>query len=163
MAKIAKVGYGSRGQGVGQTDGYTYVVNDNVRTGDIIQVVATQHISQKKFATTGKVNQSFKDGSVKAEEAIQEAESAGAGVTRAYTAKELGIGGYRGRSQEEVYQKWLYERRGTKSAADRQPQSQRTMEVRGGNLARYVQEHPDTKLTQNAQETFDTYSKKFMQ
>jgi hypothetical protein len=162
MAKIAKVGYGSRGQGVGQTDGYTYVVNDNVRTGDIIQVVATSRAG-RKFGTTGVPLATYKDGSVKAEEAIQDAESAGADVTRAYTAKELGVGGYRGRSQEEVYQKWLYERRGTKSATDRQPQSQRTVEVRGGNLARYVQENPGAELTKNAQETFDTYSKKFMQ
>ena len=37
MAKFALVGYGSDGRGVGRTEqGYTYVVNDNVRTGDTI-------------------------------------------------------------------------------------------------------------------------------
>lgn len=42
MAKVARCGYGSQGQGLGKTvDGYTYIVNDNVRSGDKIQVVAT--------------------------------------------------------------------------------------------------------------------------
>ena len=52
MAKIAMCGYGSRGQGVGNNpDGYAYVVDDSVKTGQKIQVVSTSRAG-RKFATT---------------------------------------------------------------------------------------------------------------
>ena len=54
MAKIALVGYGSKGNGIGKTDdGYAYVVNDNVRTGQTLQPVATNWRSGRQFVTTG--------------------------------------------------------------------------------------------------------------
>ena len=76
MAKFAQCGYGSKGQGLGNTtDGYTYVVNDNVRTGDVIQVIATSHGKEpKKFATTAVPLHTYKENSVKGQEAKQEAQ-----------------------------------------------------------------------------------------
>ena len=56
MAKFARVGYGHDGRGAGSTgEGYIYVVNDNVRAGDILQPIAHNAHSKKAFVTTGKV------------------------------------------------------------------------------------------------------------
>ena len=83
MAKFALVGYGSDGRGVGRTQqGYTYVVNDNVRTGDTIQPIATSR-KGRKFVTTGVVNHAYKETSVKGQEAKELAQENGASdVTR---------------------------------------------------------------------------------
>ena len=180
MAKFAKVGYGSDGRGIGKTgsenpSGYTYLVNDNVRTGDNIQPIATNWKSGRKFATTGKVLHSFKENSVKGQDAkrdvsnritedykemiekahsrygekrVQESVSryltqdrldkmTQQSITKAYTGKELGVGGFRGSQSRE-------------------------MAVRGAQLEKYMQENPKAQLTENAQQTFDSYSKKYM-
>ena len=94
MAKFALVGYGSDGRGVGTTQqGYTYVVNDNVRTGDTIQPIATSR-KGRKFATTGVVNHAYKETSVKGQGAKELAQENGASdVTRVYSGKELGAQG----------------------------------------------------------------------
>ena len=134
MAKFAKCGYGSQGQGLGRTaDGYTYVVNDNVRTGDRIQVVATNHWSQKKFATTAVPLHTYKETSIKGQETKQELSSKGVEATQVYSGAELGAQGAGYKQQ-----------------------------VRAGNIGKYMQKHPDAKLTTNAQQTFDTYSQQFM-
>lgn len=142
MAKFAKCGYGSRGQGLGATtDGYTYVVNDNVRTGDRIQVVATNHWSKKKFATTAVPLSAsiYSENTLKGQLAKQEVESkTGKEPTRSYTGAEEGLS-RKGITQKE-YQK----------------------EVRGLQLAKYKENNPNTELSKNAQDTFDSYSKKFM-
>lgn len=152
MAKIAKCGYGSRGEGLGKTtDGYTYVVNDNVRTGDILQVVATSR-KGNKFATTAQVRYGgvFSQNSKKGQEAIREAQqNTGEDPTQSYSGKEVGAGGARKAPK-------------TSPIEGLKPQSQYTMETRAGNLAKYMQTHPDTKLTEHAQETFESYSKPFM-
>ena len=65
MAKIAQVGYGSKGQGVGKhPNGYTYVVNDNVRTYDVIQVISTSPAG-RKFATTAVPLHTYSENTVK--------------------------------------------------------------------------------------------------
>ena len=147
MAKFAQCGYGSQGQGLGKTtDGYTYVVNDNVRTGDVIQVVATSRIGNK-FATTAVPLHTYKENSAKGQLAKQEVQSKGKDVTASYTGKELGAQGSRA----------------TKPLGDgHRSISEYSMETRAGNLAMYKQQYPDAKFTQKAQETFDTYSKQFM-
>ena len=70
MAKFARVGYGSQGQGLGRKapEGYVYVVNDNVRVHDRIQVVATSKIG-RKFATTAMPLSTFGENTVKGQQA----------------------------------------------------------------------------------------------
>lgn len=151
MAKFAKVGYGSAGQGLGTTeDGYTYIVNDNVRTGDTIQPVATSR-KGRKFATTGVVRHAYRENSVNGQEAKQEAQEAGADITNVYSGKELGVGGSR------------VARIPQGSEPKHKPASQYAERTRAGNLAMYMQQNPNAELTKNARETFDTYSKPFME
>lgn len=142
MAKFALVGYGSDGRGVGKTQqGYTYVVNDNVRTGDTIQPIATR--KGRKFATTGVVNHAYKETSVKGQRAKELAQENGASdVTRVYSGKELGAQGSR------VPKAGL--------------QSEYTQQTRAGNIAMQLKKDPQTQLTPLAQQTYDEYSKQFM-
>jgi len=57
MAKFAQVGYGHDGRGIGQTEGgYTYIVNDNVRTGDLIVPIPAFNVKAgRDVLTTSKV------------------------------------------------------------------------------------------------------------
>ena len=143
MAKFALVGYGSDGRGVGRTQqGYTYVVNDNVRTGDTIQPIATSR-KGRKFATTGVVNHAYKETSVKGQGAKELAQENGVSdVTRVYSGKELGAQGSR------VPKAGL--------------QSEYTQQTRAGNIAMQLKKDPQTQLTPLAQQTYDEYSKQFM-
>ena len=143
MAKFALVGYGSDGRGVGKTQqGYTYVVNDNVRTGDTIQPIATSR-KGRKFATTGVINHAYKETSVKGQEAKELAQENGASdVTRVYSGKELGAQGSR------VSKAGL--------------QSEYAQQTRAGNIAMQLKKDPQTQLTPLAQQTYDEYSKQFM-
>ena len=155
MAKIAKCGYGSHGQGVGHTDGYVYVVNDNVRTGDKIQVVSTSKRG-RKFGTTAVPLHIHGENTVKGRQAVQQAEQATGEVTRAYSAKELGVSTST-RKPAEVPQA-LQDIKGIT------PQSPQTLSVRGGNLSQYMQTH-QAELTPYAEkqvETYDSYSRQFM-
>lgn len=150
MAKFALVGYGSDGRGVGKTEqGYTYVVNDNVRTNDTIQPIATSHGNiPKKFATTGVVRHAYKETSAKGQEAKQSAKQNGADVTQVYTGKELGVRASRTPPKAPEGSKPL--------------QSQYSMETRAGNIAMQLKKDPHTELTTYAKQTFDEYSKPFM-
>lgn len=149
MAKFALVGYGSDGRGLGKTkQGYTYVVNDNVRTGDTIQPIATSS-KGRKFATTGVINHAYKETSVKGQEAKQSAEQNGAtDVTQVYSGKELGVRASRVPPKAPEGSKPL--------------QSQYAMETRAGNIAMQLKKDPQTKLTEKAYQTFEEYSKPFM-
>lgn len=143
MAKFALVGYGSDGRGVGRTQqGYTYVVNDNVRTGDTIQPIATSS-KGRKFATTGVVNHAYKETSVKGQSAKTLAQENGASdVTRVYSGKELGAQGSR--------------------VPKAGMQSEYAQQTRAGNIAMQLKKDPQTQLTPLAQQTYDEYSKQFM-
>jgi hypothetical protein len=148
MAKFAQCGYGSQGQGLGKTtDGYTYVVNDNVRTGDKIQVIATSK-SGNKFATTAVSLHTYKETSKKGQIAKQQAqERTGKDPTQSYSGKELGI----------------QASKATQPLGDgKRTISQYAQETRAGNIAMYKQQNPNATWTKKAQETFDTYSKQFM-
>lgn len=153
MAKFAKVGYGSQGQGLGKTvNGYTYIVNDNVRTGDMLQPVATSRAG-KKFVTTGRVRHAYKETSAKGQNAKQEAQENGAEeLTRVYTGKEVGAGGLR----------YVKAPQGMEVDKKNKPTSEYAKQARAGNLAMYMQEHPNATLTKGAENTFDSYSKRFM-
>ena len=169
MAKFAKVGYGSHGQGLGTTvDGYTYVVNDNVRTGDRIQVVSTQHNSGKKFATTAVPLHTYKENTAKGQEAKLEVVAKGDKDIVKALEKKIGQGKF---SWEQVNAE--EERRGrqiTTAYTGKELGIQRSgitpkeyqQQVRGASLAMYKEKNPNVELSKNAQETFDSYSKKFM-
>lgn len=150
MAKIVKCGYGHDGRGVGKTvDGYSYVVNDNIRTGQVIQVISTSS-NQKKFPTTAKTLHAYKENSVLGQDAKREAmESKTGSITEAYTGKELGATGSKAKPAES-------EIKGLK------PQSNYTMSARAESMKRYNEQHIQPQWTEHAQETFDMYSKKFM-
>ena len=143
MAKFALVGYGSDGRGVGRTQqGYTYVVNDNVRTKDIIQPIATSR-KGRKFVTTGVVNHAYKETTAKGQQAKQSAQNNGAeDLTRVYSGKELGAKGSK--------------------ALNGQERSDYTNAIRAGNVAMQLKKDPQTQLTPLAQQTYDEYSKQFM-
>ena len=148
MAKFAQCGYGSQGQGLGKTtDGYTYVVNDNVRTGDKIQVIATSK-KGNKFATTAVPLHTYKETSAKGQMAKQQVqEKTGKEPTQSYSGKELGVQGSRA----------------TQPLGDgKRTISEYAQETRAGNIAMYKQKDPNAKWTEKAQETFDSYSKQFM-
>lgn len=148
MAKFAQCGYGSQGQGLGKTtDGYTYVVNDNVRTGDKIQVIATSK-KGNKFATTAVPLHTYKETSAKGQIAKQQVqEKTGKEPTQSYSGRELGVQGSRA----------------TQPLGDgKRTISEYAQETRAGNIAMYKQKDPNAKWTEKAQETFDSYSKQFM-
>ena len=148
MAKFAQCGYGSQGQGLGKTtDGYTYVVNDNVRTGDKIQVIATSK-KGNKFATTAVPLHTYKETSAKGQIAKQQVqEKTGKEPTQSYGGKELGVQGSRA----------------TQPLGDgKRTISEYAQETRAGNIAMYKQKDPNAKWTEKTQETFDSYSKQFM-
>lgn len=151
MAKFAKCGYGSDGRGLGRTtDGYTYVVNDNVRKNDVLQVIATSPRG-RKFATTAKTRNVYSENSKNGQDAKQQAQqnTEGNDPTRAYTGKELGVKGFRGGAK-------------TQQIEGLKPQTEYTMQTRAANLEMYMQTNPNTELTKNARETFESYSKPFM-
>lgn len=143
MAKFALVGYGHDGRGVGKTgEGYTYVVNDNVRTKDIIQPIATSRRG-RKFVTTGMVNHAYKETTAKGQQAKQSAQENGVeDLTRVYGGKELGV-------------------KGTK-ALKGQERSDYTNAIRAGNVAMQLKKDPHTELTPLAKQTYDDYAKQFM-
>ena len=175
MAKLAICRYGTRGEGPENNPSktYTYIVNDNVRSGDNIQVISTSS-KGNKFATTAKTltkkdaeelsqksgvkveSGVVKENGVKGQELLNKTRSAMAEkqgidlnktpydqlsteqksrleITQSYTGKELGVSGKRTREQ-----------------------------TRAGNIEMYMQKNPNATLTTKAQETFDSYSKQFM-
>lgn len=185
MAKFAQVGYGSQGQGAGKSGtGYTYIVNDNVRTGDTIQPIV-RHAGQKEtiFVTTGKTLSTTKnlsnektlkqeimnneakkqlkekgyiriteDGRVENVESVRAGDT---GLKQVYTGKELGVKGFKGRTQQEQAKADQY-------YDGEKPQTKYTQEVRAGNIAMQMKKDPNTQLSKHSQELFDEYSKKFM-
>lgn len=143
MAKLAQVGYGSRGQGIGKTEnGYTYVVNDNVRVGDLIQPIATNWKSQRKFATTGMARATTKETTAKAQEQKQKLQEKGVDITQVYSGKEVGATG---------------SKRPTIGPDGKKVMGQYVEQARGGNIAKMLEKDPNTQLTQKARESYEDY------
>lgn len=183
MAKLAICRYGTNGEGPESQPSktYTYIVNDNVRSGDNIQVISTSSKGNKenKFATTAKVltkedaeklsqksNTNVESGVVK-ESGVKGQELLN--KTRSAIAERKGID-----LNQTPYDELSTEQKGqldiTKSYSGKElglskkgvSKSQYQQDVRGGNLAMYKQANPTATLTPKAQETFDSYSKQFM-
>ena len=168
MAKFALVGYGSDGRGLGRTEqGYTYVVNDNVRTGDTIQPIATSR-KGRKFATTGVVNHSYKETSVKGQEAKLDVLSKGDKEITKSLERNLAKGkismqqveSEQQRRNREVTEAFTGKQLGLTRKGQTVPQYQQ--QTRAGNIAQYKQQHPNAVFTEKSQQTFDEYSKQFM-
>ena len=160
--KIAKVGYGRDGRGVGKTDGgYAYLVNNNVRTGDVIQPIATSSRG-RKFVTTGKVNHSYSENSVLGREAKQQGEQAlkdsaynkigQENLTQIKTGKEMGI--------ENVPISPTTSKQYGLDYSNNQIGEYNKL-TRGLQVQQYQQQYPQAKFTKEAQ-TYEEYSKKFM-
>ena len=174
MAKFAQVGYGSNGEGTGQQGtGYTYVVNDNVRTGDIINPSVIHYSSKKIFATTGKVisratkleNMQVKDaetgklintGKVIAE-TLKDKGLTEQDLADVKTGKEVGL--QRQRTAKGTFAQ-------SKKVDGTYVASEYEQAVRGANiLERQAQTGnaiAETEKAQKSIETFDSYSKQFM-
>ena len=90
----------------------------------------------------------YKETTKKGQEAKQKGEesSENGQVTQSYTAKELGVGGSRQIPKQS-------------KLPGQQPQSKYVENVRGGNIAKYMQQNPNAELSSNAQQTYDSYAK----
>jgi len=184
MAKFAQVGYGSQGQGAGQDgDGYTYLVNDNVRTGDTISPAVRHYKNGKIFGTTGVVLSSTKTTTPKAQEIREQIENknmefarqkaSGQGgqytndtdkhisIQELVTGKQIGIGRTKGESGKFVGDKSTHDQNGEYIAGKFETAT------RGANIRLMEQstgaDVSKTQKAQNAVETFDSYSAKFKQ
>jgi hypothetical protein len=145
MAKIAQCGYGSKGQGLGKTtDGYTYVVNDNVRVGQRLQVIATSHGKEpKKFVTTAVPITTYSENSIIGKEKKVNFQSQGLELTKAYSGGELGASG-------EIKRKDV-------TIGSNKPQTEYTISARALAEQKYKQTDPNAQFTKNAQETLKYY------
>lgn len=179
--KFAKVGYGSEGQGLGKTtneqpSGYTYLVNDNVSAGDRIQPIATNWKSGKKFVTTGKVLHSFKEGTVKGQQAKQDVQDRIRGDYKDFVSSIHGKK-YGEKRIEETVDRYLTQERLDQMARNKiitvatgkelgittkgQTRENYIKSVRAAQIGEYAQQNPKTEFSKNAQQTFDEYSKKY--
>ena len=160
MAKFARVGYGHDGRGAGATgEGYIYLVNDNVRAGDILQPIAHNKKSGKAFVTTGQVlrksdvdksaeNKDFatvaKVGSAKGNDMKQKLDEAGTQATQVYTGKELGV------SNKLIPQRQKQEHL-----------SQYGYVTRVEQAKKYAQENPNAQFSKNAEKLLDVNAKQY--
>lgn len=160
MAKFANVTYGTKGD----TAEYTYVVNDNVRTGDYIHPSVKHYQSGKVFGTTGIIQSTAKETSAKGKQLKQTLESNGVEPVKAYTGKE--VGAQRDRTESGKFgqgsglpKTYRDEETGKRKAPDDYQfrQSQYIQQARQGNVEARKQYE-----AQKQQETFDSYSKKYM-
>lgn len=166
--KFAQVGYGSEGQGKGENGtGYTYLVNDNVRTGDTINPSVIHWRSGNIFGTTGKILPQglTKTTSKKGQELQADLKSKNIDVADALTGKELGIQKTRGAGGRFTADRSTHDENGNYVA------SKFELGTRGGNIEARKQQQLSLGLkgevstatkTQEAVETFDSYSKPFM-
>lgn len=175
MAKLAICRYGSNGEGPESdlSKTYTYIVNDNVRSGDNIQVISTSSRG-KKFVTTAKTltkedaeKLSQKSGKNVESGVVKESGVRGQELlnkTRSEMAKKQGIDlnetpydklSTEQKSKLEVTQSYTGKELGMIGGKSRE-------QIRGGNIAKYKETHPNAKFTQKSEETFDSYSKQFM-
>lgn len=154
MAKFAKVTYGTQGD----TEEYTYVVNDNVRTGDWIQPSVKHYISGKIFGTTGIIQSTQKNLDSKTAQ-----ELSGKEIANAYTQKDLGINPERTEKGTFATQGALGKTQKNEITGKYQAKpgqefvnTSNITKTRLGNVSMREQQQAETA------ESFDSYSKQFM-
>lgn len=144
MAKFAKVSYGLRGD----TKQYIYVVNDNVRVGDVLQPSVKHYISGKIYGTTGIAQHTSKRLSGKDTAELQSAGKSADDIARVETGKDLGVtGGARGAGTGRIYYDTTT---GTHKSAD---------PTRFNRENAYIRETREGNVRER--ETFESYSKNF--
>lgn len=147
MAKFATVGYGSQGQGMGKSgEGYTYVVNDNVRVGQRLQVVSTARDRKTKFVTTAVPKSTANENSIIGKQKKTELQGKGVdtdNLTKAYSGGELGAKG-------EISKKDVV-------IGGNKPQSEYTISARALAEQKYLKSDPTAQFSENAQETLKYY------
>lgn len=160
MAKFADVTYGTKGD----TSLYTYIVNDNVRTGDFLQPSVKHYSSGKIFGTTAIVQSTAKETSVKGMAMKQASESNSAEPVNAYTGKELGVKAQRGEGG-----KFEYTGGGLgKTIKNEVTGMRQAPQGKEFNKSKYIEEtrQANVKMRKASQgdtnQTFDNYSKGFM-
>lgn len=165
MAKLAQVTYGTNGD----TGQYTYVVNDNVRTGDYIHPSVKHYKSGKIFGTTGIVQSTAKETSKTGQELKQAIENKTdrngkpIELQRAYTGKEVGAKAEKDASGRFVGGSGLGKTIRNEETGMRQARegtdfhrSQYIEQTRQANVQRREQQESGQR------ETFDSYSEPFM-
>ena len=176
MAKIAKCGYGSRGQGVGANapDGYAYVVNDSVNKGDVIQVISTSR-NGRKFPTTAVPLSTAKMSTPKGQEIKQQALKNLEASNNKRAARMIDEGKFPPMQTNELTEVQSGKELGAKgykthpiSAETGKPlPSEYQMQTRAKAVEKYKQSHPNVEWTENAQKTakigtYAEYAKYFM-
>ena len=150
MAKFAEVTYGTHGD----TKAYTYVVNDNVRTGDFIHPTVKHKISGKIFGTTGIVQSSSKTTSVTGIQKQQELDSKGIKAVRAYTGEEVG-------AQHGLTAQGSFEQSGLrKTVKDKITGIRSASEGSQFQETQYIRQTRQGNI-QRRQESYDEYAKKY--
>lgn len=174
--KFAQVGYGSQGQGAGKDgEGYTYLVSDNVRTGDTLNPAFRHWKNGKIVGTTGKVLSSTKTTTKKADDIKEQIQAKNeeyirktvsgqpetysdgtqkqTRIEQVFTGKQLGLPmGYHGK-------KSTHDENGNYITSERE------RAARGGNVLLMAKDDGNISTgekTRQAVETFDTYSRKFL-
>ena len=135
--KFAQVGYGSMGQGVNRTngEGYTYLVEDNVKMGAKLTPVVKHTKSQTMFVTTGVVIDEPKntfDTVIGKSGVITQDE-----LTRAYTARQLGVYGSRGKGGKFAKEESYHDENGNYVLSNKE------LEMRAKSVAVYEKEQRD--------------------
>lgn len=171
MAKLAQVTYGLGGKG----EAYTYVVNDNVRAGQVINPIVKHYKSGNTFATTGIIQEAVERNSTTGqslEDGVKD--KTGNDLAKSETASALGISsrirGEKGRfagsySQTGGTGKITQDGTTGRYSAQhpenfhRNPYQEAQM---GANLQYATTPIAETETQQKAQETFWSMSKKFM-
>lgn len=93
--KFAQVGYGHDGRGGEKKGGYTYLVNDNVRTGDNLTPVVKHAGNGNVFVTVGKVltNKQLAEAKQKALDSNQEPPAYSRGLSKQFQGGSTYISG----------------------------------------------------------------------
>jgi hypothetical protein len=135
MAKFANVTYGTKGD----TALYTYLVNDTVNAGDIIQPSVKHHDSGKIFGTTAIVQNTAKEMSVKGKQ-----------IQRVLSGKQVGA------ERARVNGRFV----GTPSPKPTKNAETGMYEVAGKyNVSQYAQQTRAGNV--KARETYDEYASKY--
>lgn len=159
MAKLAQVTYGTQGD----TGQYTYVVNDNVRTGDYIHPSVKHYKSGKIFGTTGIVQSTAKETSKTGQELKQELQSKGIEPTRAYTGKEVGA-----KAEKDARGRFVGGSGLGKTMRNEETGMRQAREGTDFHRSQYIEQTRQANVQRREQqesgqrETFESYSEPFM-
>lgn len=147
MAKFANITYGTKGD----TEQYTYVVNDSVNVGDIVQPSVKHYKSGKIYGTTGIIQNTAKETSVKGKEIAQNLDKEGKSAVNLYSGKDIGAVRQKdvssGKFKGGTYQKPTKNEQGVYATQGGYKPTRYAKETRQGNVEK--------------RETYEQYAEKF--